>query len=81
MEFLTFMAISFLLVIGLMFAVSSEGSSNPTPRQIKNRIIMRRKWRKFKKMLAVDEVIAPFVGALILIFFITVFVFKVHGVI
>ena len=80
MEFLTFMAVSFLLVIGLMYAVSSEGS-NPTPTQIKNRIIMRRKWRKFKKMLAVDEVIAPFVGGIILIFFITIFVFKVHGVI
>ena len=46
MEFLTFMAISFLLVIGLMYAVSSEGS-NPTPMQIKNRIKMRRAWRKF----------------------------------
>ena len=80
MEFLTFMAISFLLVIGLMYAVSSEGS-NPTPMQIKNRIKMRRAWRKFKRTLAIDEVLAPFIGGLILIFFITVFVFKVHGVI
>ena len=42
---------------------------------------MRRWWRKFKRTLAVDEVLAPFIGGLILIFFITVFVFKVHGVI
>ena len=48
MEFLTFMAFIFLLCIGLMYAVSSEGS-NPTPTQIKNRIKMRRWWRKVKR--------------------------------
>ena len=80
MEFLVIVGAFFLLAIGLMFAVSSEGS-NPTPMQIKNRIIMRRKWRKFKKMLAVDEVIAPFVGGIIIIFFVLVFTFKLHGVI
>jgi len=80
MEFLIIVGAFFLLAIGLMFAVSSNGH-NPTPTQIKNRIIMRRKWRKFKKMLAVDEVIAPFVGGLIIIFFVLVFTFKLHGVI
>ena len=54
MEFILFMAVSILVVLGLMFAVSSEGK-NPTPKQIANRIIMRRKWRKFKKMLAVRK--------------------------
>ena len=80
MEFLIIVGAFFLLAIGLMFAVSSNGH-NPTPRQIANRIIMRRKWRKFKKMLAVDEVIAPFVGGIIIIFFVLVFTFKLHGVI
>ena len=80
MEFILFMVVVIVLVLGLMFAVSSEGK-NPTPTQIKNRIIMRRKWRKFKKMLAVDEVIAPFVGGLILIFALVVITFKIHGVI
>ena len=80
MEFILFMVVVIMLVLGLMFAVSSEGK-NPTPTQIKNRIIMRRKWRKFKKMLAVDEVIAPFVGGLILIFALVVITFKIHGVI
>ena len=80
MEFILFMVVVIVLVLGLMFAVSSEGK-NPTPTQIKNRIIMRRKWRKFKKILAVDEVIAPFVGGIIIIFFVLVFTFKLHGVI
>tara|TARA_B100001057_G_scaffold455391_1_gene501899 strand:- start:114 stop:356 length:243 start_codon:yes stop_codon:yes gene_type:complete len=80
MEFILFMVVVIVLVLGLMFAVSSEGK-NPTPTQIKNRIIMRRKWRKFKKMLAVDDVIAPFVAGLILIFALVVITFKIHGVI
>ena len=80
MEFILFMVVVIVLVLGLMFAVSSEGK-NPTPTQIKNRIIMRRKWRKFKKMLAVDEVIAPFIAGLILIFALVVITFKIHGVI
>ena len=80
MEFIIIVGAFFLVAIGLMFAVSSEGH-NPTPRQIKNRIVWNRKVRKFKKMLAVDEVIAPFIGGIILIFFIVVFTFKIHGVI
>ena len=35
-------------------------SDNPTPTQIKNRIIMRRKWRKIKKALTPDDIIFPF---------------------
>tara|TARA_B100000900_G_C20586102_1_gene719626 strand:+ start:1730 stop:1981 length:252 start_codon:yes stop_codon:yes gene_type:complete len=50
-------AVSFLLVMGLMFATS--GNDNPTPAQIRNRIIMRRKWRKIKKALTPDDIIFP----------------------
>jgi len=50
-------AVSFLLVVGLMFATS--GNDNPTPAQIRNRIIMRRKWRKIKKALTPDDIIFP----------------------
>ena len=34
-------------------------SDNPTPQQIKNRIILRRKWRKIKRALRPDDVIFP----------------------
>ena len=34
-------------------------SDNPTPQQIKNRIICKRKWRKIKKALTPDEIIFP----------------------
>jgi len=80
MEYIITVAVFFLVAIGLMYAVSSEGS-NPTPTQIKNRMKMRRAWRKFKRTLAVDEVLAPFIGGLIIIFFVLVFTFKLHGVI
>ena len=50
-------ALTFLLTVGLMFAVS--GNDNPTPAQIRNRIIMRRKWRKIKKALTPDDIIFP----------------------
>ena len=50
-------ALTFLLTLGLMFAVS--GNDNPTPTQIRNRIIMRRKWRKIKKALTPDDIIFP----------------------
>ena len=50
-------AVSFLLVMGLMFATS--GNDNPTPAQIRNRIIMRRRWRKIKKALTPDDIIFP----------------------
>ena len=50
-------ALTFLLTLGLMYAVS--GNDNPTPTQIRNRIIMRRKWRKFKRALRPDDIIFP----------------------
>ena len=80
MEILLPEAFGFLLAIGLMYAVSSEGS-NPTPKQIGNRIAWRRWKRKMMKRLHVDEVLAPFIGGLILIFFVLIFTFKLHGVI
>lgn len=54
MEYITFMFISILLVIGLMYAVSSEGN-NPTPQQIKNQIVFNRWVRKWKKRLNIFE--------------------------
>ena len=54
MEYITFMFISILLVIGLMYAVSS-GGGNPTPQQIKNRIVFNRWKRKWKKRLNILE--------------------------
>ena len=58
-------ALTFLLTLGLMYAVSGE--DNPTPTQIKNRIIMRRKWRKIKKALTPDEVIFPMLLGLLVL--------------
>ena len=40
---------------------------NPTPVQIKNRIIMRRKWRKIKKALTPDEIIFPMLLAIVVL--------------
>ena len=80
MELLLVVAFGFLLMIGLMFAVSSEGF-NPTRQQMRNRIAFNRWKRKMIRALKVDEVLAPFIGGLILIFFILVFTFKLHGVI
>ena len=50
-------ALTFLLTVGLMYATS--GNDNPTPTQIRNRIIMRRRWRKIKKALTPDDIIFP----------------------
>ena len=50
MEYITFIFVAFLLVIGLMYAVSSEGG-NPTPTQIKNRIVFNRWKSKWKRRL------------------------------
>ena len=58
-------ALTFLLTVGLMFAVS--GNDNPTPTRIRNRIIMRRKWRKIKKALTPDEVIFPMLLGLLVL--------------
>ena len=54
MEYITFIFISFLLVVGLMYAVSS-GGGNPTPTQIKNRIVFNRWKRKWLKRLNILE--------------------------
>ena len=54
MEFIAFNILFFLLVIGLMYAVSS-GGGNPTPQQIKNRIVFNRWKRKWKKRLNIFE--------------------------
>jgi len=40
---------------------------NPTPVQIKNRIIMRRKWRKIKKALTPDDIIFPMLLAMVVL--------------
>ena len=54
MEYITFIFISFLLVVGLMYALSS-GGGNPTPTQIKNRIVFNRWKRKWLKRLNILE--------------------------
>ena len=54
MSFIAFNVLFFLLVIGLMYAVSSEGS-NPTPTQIKNRIVFNRWKRKWQRRLNILE--------------------------
>ena len=54
MEYITFIFISLLLVVGLMYAVSS-GGGNPTPQQIKNRIVFNRWKRKWLKRLNILE--------------------------
>ena len=42
-------------------------SENPTPTQIRNRIIMRRKWRKIKKALTPDDIIFPMLLAIVVL--------------
>ena len=54
MEYIAFIFISLLLVVGLMYAVSS-GGGNPTPQQIKNRIVFNRWKRKWLKRLNILE--------------------------
>ena len=66
MEYIIAVGTFFLIAIGLMYAVSSEGD-NPTPTQIRNRIIMRRKWRKIKKALTPDEIIFPMILGIIIL--------------
>ena len=40
---------------------------NPTPQQIKNRIILKRKWRKIKKALTPDDIIFPMLLGIIIL--------------
>jgi hypothetical protein len=71
-------ALTFLLTLGLMYAVSGE--DNPTPTQIKNRIICRRRWRKIKKALTPDEVIFPFLMGVLIIGLLASFLLYTGGV-
>ena len=66
MEYVISIAIAFLLIGGLMFAVSTEGS-NPTPTQIRNRIIFRRWVKKWKRKLTPDEIIFPMLLGIIIL--------------
>lgn len=66
MEYIISIAIAFLLIGGLMFAVSTEGD-NPTPTQIRNRIIFRRWIKKWKRKLTPDEIIFPMLLAIIIL--------------
>lgn len=52
-----------------------------TPRQIANQIIWNRWKRKWIKRLTPDEVIAPFIGGLLILFVVVLFTMKLHGVI
>lgn len=52
-----------------------------TPNQIKNQIIWNRYKRKWIKRLTPDEVIAPFIGGLLILFVVVLFTMKLHGVI
>lgn len=52
-----------------------------TPQQIKNQIIWNRWKRKWIKRLTPDEVIAPFIGGLLILFVVVLFTMKLHGVI
>ena len=57
-------------------------SDNPTPQQIKNRIIIKRKWRNFKKIFSLqDEVIAFMFGVVVFLTVVMFFFAKLHGVI
>lgn len=47
MEFIIFVVVSFLFMLGIMYSVSHERPR--TPQQIRNARAMRRWWRSFKK--------------------------------
>ena len=55
-------------------------SDNPTPQQIKNRIILRRKWRKIKKALTPDEIIFPMMLGIIALALVGYLAIKLGGV-
>ena len=55
-------------------------SDNPTPQQIKNRIILSRKWRKIKKALTPDDVIFPFLMGVLIIGLFASFLLYTGGV-
>ena len=70
--------LTFLLTVGLMYSVSEN--DNPTPTQIKNRIICRRRWKKIKKALTPDEVIFPFLMGVLIIGLFASFLLYTGGV-
>ena len=55
-------------------------SDNPTPQQIKNRIILRRKWRKIKKALKPDDIIFPMMLGIIALSLVGYLAIKLGGV-
>ena len=79
MEYLTSIAIAFLLIGGLMFAVSSEGD-NPTPTQIRNRIIFKRWIRKWKRKLTPDEIIFPMLLGIIILGAVSFLAIRLGGI-
>ena len=54
-------------------------SDNPTPQQIKNRIILRRKWRKIKRALKPDDVIFPMMLGILALFLVGYLAIKLGG--
>ena len=54
-------------------------SDNQTPQQIKNRIILRRKWRKIKRALRPDDVIFPMMLGIIALFLVGYLAIKLGG--
>ena len=79
MEYIISIAIAFLLIGGLMFAVSSEGD-NPTPTQIRNRIIFRRWVRKWKRKLTPDEIIFPMLLGIIILGAVSFLAIRLGGI-
>tara|TARA_B100001939_G_C16808068_1_gene558719 strand:- start:650 stop:868 length:219 start_codon:yes stop_codon:yes gene_type:complete len=55
-------------------------SDNPTPQQIKNRIVLRRKWRKIKKALKPDDIIFPMLLGIIALSLVSYLAIKLGGV-
>jgi len=55
-------------------------SDNPTPQQIKNRIILRRKWRKIKRALKPDDIIFPMMLGIIALSLVGYLAIKLGGI-
>lgn len=79
MEYIAFTFVSLLLIVGLMYSQSS-GGSNPTPRQIKNRIVFNRWVRKWKKRLTPDEIIFPMLLGIIILGAVGFLALKLGGI-
>ena len=79
MEYILAVATSFLLIGGMMYAVSTEGD-NPTPTQIRNRIIFRRWVRKWKRKLTPDEIIFPMLLGIIILGAVSFLAIRLGGI-